>query len=92
MNEIEIGLEYLNERQNTDYNNPEDVIVVYEQLAAKMVAGEDVDRAYDDYRMAIYLFHHGGVMKPLESAIACEASKIWLNRNSGGEYGECAKQ
>ena len=43
VNEIEIGLEYLNERQNTDYNDPEDVIVVYEQLAAKMVAGEDVD-------------------------------------------------
>lgn len=91
MNEVEIGLDYLNDRQNTCYTDPEDVVVVYEQLAAKMVAGEDVDRAYDDYRMAIYLFHHGGVMKPLESAIACEASKIWLKRNSGGERGACAK-
>ncbi len=91
MNEVEIGLDYLNDRQNTCYTDPEEVVVVYEQLAAKMVAGEEVDRAYDDYLMAIYLFHHGGVMKPLESAIACEASKIWLKRNSGGERGACAK-
>lgn len=35
MNEIEIGLDFVNERCNTSYTNPEDVIVAGEQLAAE---------------------------------------------------------
>lgn len=44
MNEIEIGLEFVNERCNTSYTNPEDVIVAGEQLAAELLAGMLFDR------------------------------------------------
>ena len=83
MNEIEIGLEYLNERQNTDYNNPEDVIVAGEQLAAELLAGEDVDYEFDSHRMAVSLFASSHkVARPLESATMREACELWLNRHS----------
>ena len=82
MNEIEIGLEFVNERCNTSYTNPEDVIVAGEQLAAELLAGEDVDYEFDSHRMAVSLFASDVVMRPLESAKMREACELWLNRHS----------
>lgn len=82
MNEIEIGLEFVNERCNTSYTNPEDVIVAGEQLAAELLAGEDVDYEFDSHRMAVSLFASEGVVRPLESATMREACELWLNRHS----------
>ena len=82
MNEIEIGLEFVNERCNTSYTNPEDVIVAGEQLAAELLAGEDVDYEFDSHRMAVSLFASDVVMRPLESATMREACELWLNRHS----------
>lgn len=82
MNEIEIGLEFVNERCNTSYTNPEDVIVAGEQLAVQLLASEDVDYGFDSHRMAVSLFASGGVMRPLESATMREACELWLNRHS----------
>ncbi|WP_458453450.1 hypothetical protein [Methanobrevibacter sp.] len=82
MNEIEFGLEFVNERCNTSYTNPEDVIVAGEQLAAELLAGEDVDYEFDSHRMAVSLFASGVVMRPLESATMREACELWLGRHS----------
>lgn len=82
MNEIKIGLEFVNERCNTSYTNPEDVIVAGEQLAAELLAGEDVDYEFDSHRMAVSLFSSDVVMRPLESATMREACELWLNRHS----------
>ena len=82
MNEIEIGLEFVNERCNTSYTNLEDVIVAGEQLAAELLAGEDVDYEFDSHRMAVSLFASEGVVRPLESATMREACELWLNRHS----------
>ena len=86
VNEVKMGLDYLNQRQGTNYNDPEDVVMVCEELAAKMVAGEPVDFDYDDYRMAVSLFVSGGIMRPLESSTARKASELWLNRHSRRRY------
>ena len=48
VNEIEIGLDFVNDRCNTSYSNPEDVIVAAEQLALELIAGEDVDYEFDN--------------------------------------------
>lgn len=83
MNEIKIGLEFVNERCNTSYTNPEDVIVAGEQLAAELLAGEDVDYEFDSHRMAVSLFASSHkVARPLESATMREACELWLNRHS----------
>ena len=82
MNEIEIGLDFVNSRCNTSYCNPEDVIVVGEQLAVQLLAGEDVDYEFDSHRMAVSLFSSDVVMRPLESATMREACELWLNRHS----------
>lgn len=82
MNEVEIGLEFVNERCNTSYINPEDVIVAGEQLAAELLAGEDVDYEFDSHRMAVSLFASDVVMRPLESATMREACELWLDRHS----------
>ena len=82
MNEIEIGLEFVNERCNTSYTNPEEVIVAGEQLAAELLAGKDVDYEFDSHRMAVSLFASEGVMHPLESATMRDACELWLDRHS----------
>ena len=82
MNEIEIGLDFVNSRCNTSYSNPEDVIVAGEQLAAELLAGKDVDYEFDSHRMAVSLFASDGVMRPLESATMREACELWLDRHS----------
>ena len=85
MNEIEIGLEFVNERCNTSYTNPEDVIVAGEQLAVELLAGEDVDYEFDSHRMAVSLFARSHkVARPLESVTMREACELWLNRHSRG--------
>lgn len=83
MNEIEIGLDFVNERCNTNYSNPEEVIVVGEQLAVQLLAGEDVDYEFDSHRMAVSLFASSHeVARPLESATMREACELWLDRHS----------
>jgi len=83
MNEVEIGLDFVNERCNTSYTNPEDVIVAGEELAAELLAGEDVDYEFDSHRMAVSLFASSHkVARPLESATMREACELWLNRHS----------
>lgn len=82
MNEIEIGLDFVNERCNTSYTNSEDVIVAAEQLAAELLAGVDVDYEFDSHRMAVSLFASGGVIRPLESANMRQACELWLDRHS----------
>jgi len=83
MNEVEIGLDFVNERCNTSYTNPEDVIVAGEELAAELLAGEDVDYEFDSPRMAVSLFASSHkVARPLESATMREACELWLNRHS----------
>lgn len=83
MNEIEIGLEFVNERCNTSYANPEDVIVAGEQLARELLAGKEVDYEFDSHRMAISLFASSHkVTRPLESATMREACELWLDRHS----------
>lgn len=83
MNEIEIGLDFVNNRCNTSYSNPEDVIVVGEQLAVQLLAGEDVDYEFDSHRMAVSLFASSHeVARPLESATMREACELWLDRHS----------
>ena len=83
MNEIEIGLDFVNERCNTSYSNPEEVIVVAEQLAIDLIAGLEVDYEFDSHRMAVSLFASSHkVARPLESATMREACELWLNRNS----------
>ena len=85
VNEISIGLDFVNSRCNTSYTNPEDVIVAGEQLAAKLLAGEDVDFEFDSHRMAVSLFASSReVARPLESATMREACELWLNRHSMG--------
>ena len=82
MNEIKIGLEFVNERCNTSYTNPEDVIVAGEQLAAELLAGEDVDYEFYSHRMAVSLFASDVVMRPLESVTMRKACELWLDRHS----------
>ena len=83
MNEIKIGLEFVNERCTTSYTNPEDVNVAGEQLAVQLLAGEDVDYEFDSHRMAVSLFARSHeVARPLESATMREACELWLNRHS----------
>lgn len=79
-NEIEIGLEFVNERLGTSYTNPEDVLRDCEDLAAQLVAGKNVFYEYDTYRLSINCFRATGVMRPLESATACKACELWLKR------------
>lgn len=82
MNDVEIGLDFVNSRCNTSYTNPEDVIVAGEQLAAELLAGEDVDYEFDSHRMAVSLFSSGGIARPLESATMRQACELWLNKHS----------
>ncbi len=83
VNEIEIGLDFVNDRCNTSYSNPEDVIVAAEQLAVELLAGEDVDYEFDSHRMAVSLFYSSQkVARPLESATMRRACELWLNRHS----------
>ena len=82
MNEIGIGLDFVNSRCNTSYTNPEDVIVAGEQLAIELLAGEDVDFEFDSHRMAVSLFSSGGIARPLESATMRQACELWLNKHS----------
>lgn len=81
MNEIEIGLEFVNERCNTNYGTPDEVICGAVQLADKVLAGEDVDFEFDSHIMAIDLFRAGGVIRPLRSYNMRKASEIWLSRH-----------
>ena len=82
VNEIEIGLNFVNSRCNTSYTDPEDVIVTGEQLAVDLLAGKDVDYEFDSHRMAVALFVSGNVMRPLESTTMRQACELWLNRHS----------
>lgn len=83
MNEIGIGLDFVNERCNTSYTNPEDVLVAGEQLAVQLIAGEDVDYEFDSHRMAVALFASSHkVARPLESATMRDACELWLDRHS----------
>ena len=83
MNEIKIGLEFVNERCNTNYSNPEEVIVAAEQLAVDLLAGSEVDYEFDSHRMAVSLFARSHeVAMPLESVTMREACELWLNRHS----------
>jgi len=85
VSEVEIGLNFVNERCSTSYTNPEDVIVAGEQLAVELLAGEDVDYEFDSHRMAVSLFARSHkVARPLESATMREACELWLNRHSRG--------
>lgn len=85
MNEIEIGLDFVNERCNTSYTNPEEVIVATEQLAIDLIAGEEIDYEFDSHRMAIVLFAASHqVARPLESATMREACELWLDGHSRG--------
>ena len=79
--EIELGISTVNQRCNTKYEAPNDVIVGAAQLAEQMIAGEDVCFEYDAHVMALDLFRAGGVVRPLRSEAMIEASKIWLSRN-----------
>ena len=81
VNEIKIGLAFLNERCNTYYTNPEDVIAAGEQLAVELLAGEDVDYEFDSHRMAVSLFASSGIVRPLESATMRQACELWLDRH-----------
>ena len=81
VNEIKIGLAFLNERCNTYYTNPEDVIAAGEQLAVELLAGEDVEYEFDSHRMAVSLFASGDVVRPLESATMRQACELWLDRH-----------
>ena len=82
VNEVEIGLNFVNERCGTSYTNPEEVIAAAEQLAADLLAGSEVDYEFDSHRMAVSLFASEGVVRPLESATMREACELWLNRHS----------
>ena len=83
VNEVEIGLDFVNNRCNTSYSNPEDVIVAGEQLAVQLLAGEEIDYEFDSHRMAVSLFASSHeVLRPLESTIMREACELWLDRNS----------
>ena len=83
VNEIEIGLDFVNERCNTSYSNPEEVIVAAEQLAIDLIAGSEVDYEFDSHRMAVSLFASSHkVARPLESATTREACELWLDRHS----------
>ena len=83
MNEIEIGLDFVNNRCNTSYSNSEEVIVAAEQLAVDLLAGSEVDFEFDSHRMAVSLFASSHeVLRPLESAVMREACELWLDRNS----------
>ena len=84
VNEISIGLDFVNSRCNTSYTNPEDVIAAGEQLAVELLAGEDVEYEFDSHRMAVSLFASGDVVRPLESATMRQACELWLNKNCGG--------
>ena len=79
--EIELGISTVNQRCNTKYESPDDVIIGAAQLAEQMIAGEDVDFEFDSHIMALDLFRAGGLIRPLRSEIMVEASKIWLSRN-----------
>ena len=81
MNEIGKGLEYVNSRSNTDYENPDDVIIGAAKLAEAIIGGENVDFEFDSHIMAIDLFRAGGVVRPLRSYAIRKASDIWLSRN-----------
>ena len=84
VNEIEIGLNFVNGRCNTSYTDPEDVLVDCENYAARLVSGDDVFFEYDAFRMAISLFASSHeVMRPLESATARKASELWIKRCQG---------
>ena len=83
VNEVEIGLNFVNERCNTSYSNPEDVIAAGEQLAVQLLSGEDVDYEFDSHRMAVSLFYSSQkVARPLESATMRRACELWLDRHS----------
>ena len=83
VNEVEIGLNFVNERCGTSYTNPEEVIAAAEQLAADLLAGSEVDYEFDSHRMAVSLFASSHeVARPLESATMREACELWLDRHS----------
>ena len=83
VNEIEIGLDFVNDRCNTSYSNPEEVIVAAEQLAVQLLAGEDVDYEFDGHRMAVSLFYSSHKMaRPLESVTMRRVCELWLDRHS----------
>ena len=83
MNEIEIGLDFVNDRCDTSYINPEDVIVAGEQLAVQLIAGEDVDYEFDSHRVAVSIFASSHkVARPLESATMRKACELWLDMHS----------
>ena len=83
VNEIQIGLDFVNKRCNTSYTNPEEVIVAGEQLATELLAGEEVDYEFDSHRMAVSLFASSHeVARPLESATMRDACELWLDRHS----------
>lgn len=79
-NEIEIGLEFVNERLGTSYTDSEDVLRDCEDLATQLVAGKNVFYEYDTFRLCINCFRAAGVMGPLESYTARKASELWIKR------------
>lgn len=83
VDEIKMGLEFVNSRCKTNYEAPDEVILGATQLADKILAGEDADFKFDSHILAINLFRAGGVIQPLRSYNMRKASKIWLSRNSG---------
>ena len=81
MNEVKIGLDFVNSRCGTEYSSPDEVINGANQLAAEIIDGKNVDYEFDSHIMALDLFRAGGVVRPLRSKSMIEASKIWLSRN-----------
>lgn len=81
MNEVKIGLDFVNSRCDTEYTSPNEVINGANQLSEEIIDGKNVDFQFDSHIMALDLFRAGGVVRPLRSKSMIEASKIWLSRN-----------
>ena len=81
MNEVKIGLDFVNSRCDTEYSSPDEVINGANQLAAEIIDCKNVDYEFDSHIMALDLFRAGGVVRPLRSKTMIDASKIWLSRN-----------
>ena len=81
MNEVKIGLDFVNSRCCTEYTSPNEVINGANQLAEEIIDDKNVDFEFDSHIMALDLFRAGGVVRPLRSKTMIDASKIWLSRN-----------
>ena len=81
VDEVKLGISFVNQRCGTNYENPDEVIIGAAKLAEAIIGGENVDFEFDSHIMAIDLFRAGGVVRPLQSYAIRKASDIWLSRN-----------